>query len=460
MFLAFLSETLTAARVDTLNIAPFGNVFIYSSGEKATNMVIMISGDGGWKFGVTGFSERFSRKNAIVAGVDILRYYGTLKKREGECYNVVSDFVNLATAVEKKYGFAEYRPALLMGYSSGATLVFGILAQARPGTFIGGISLGFCSDMELPKMLCQINGLVEKPDGSGKRFFLQPESRLGNPWIVLHGALDKVCYYSDVVSFVRNTSNSELITLPKVGHGFSRWSDFMPQWDDAFNRLINRYDKDQQLTTEAEDLKAMPLIIINNKIEINRAPLAIMISGDGGWYWFEQSIADSLARLGISTIGLDAKKYFWDRKSPDETAHDFGDAMSYFGDKFGIDRFLVLGYSLGAEVVPFIITRLPEKLRSEIISTVLLSPGEFTDFEIHITNMIGLGNLDNTYNVANEINKLSGGNILCIFGKDEQSKVPEYLNKSIIKIKFIPGDHHYNNNLPLIIRTLREEKVI
>ena len=460
LFYTLRPATGFASRADTLDVSPFGKVFIYNSLGKATNVIIMISGDGGWKYGVIGFSERFSEKNAIVIGVDILKYYAALRKRVGECYNVVSDFVNLATVIEKRYRFPEYKPALLMGYSSGATLVYGILAQARAGTFIGGISLGFCSDMELPKMLCQINGLIEKPDVSGNRFFLQPDSRLGNTWIVLQGKLDKVCNYNEVVNFVRETGNSELVTLPKVGHGFSRWSDFMPQWDDAYNRLIIKFEKEQRSKIEEEDLTALPIIITNSRIEENGAPLSIIISGDGGWYWFEQSIADSLSRLGISTIGLDAKKYFWVRKSPEETAGDIADAMRYFGSKLGKTRFLLIGYSLGAEVIPFILRRLPGELRSEIISSVLLSPGEFTDFEIHITNMIGLGNPGDTFKVTDEINKVSGGNILCVFGSDEQSKVPGLLNKAHIKVIFIPGDHHYNNNIPLIIRAMREEKII
>ena len=41
------------------------------------------------------------------------------------------------------------------------------------------------------------------------------------------------------------TKDAELITLPKVGHGFAKWSDFMPQWKDAFNRLIAKYEKDK-----------------------------------------------------------------------------------------------------------------------------------------------------------------------------------------------------------------------
>lgn len=172
-----------------------------------------------------------------------------------------------------------------MGYSSGATLVYGILAQSRPGTFAGGISLGFCSDIELTKMLCQINGLTEKVDVEGKIYFLQPDAKLGNHWIVLNGKVDKVCNYSDVVDFVNKTTDAELITLPSVGHSFSRLSNFMPQWKDAFNWLTEKSEinKPADMNTNQgkilpSDIKInqvenLPLIITNAKSENKDAPL-------------------------------------------------------------------------------------------------------------------------------------------------------------------------------------------
>ncbi|MGB8490047.1 MAG: AcvB/VirJ family lysyl-phosphatidylglycerol hydrolase, partial [Bacteroidales bacterium] len=144
---------------DSVVVNTFGNVHIYKPSGTPSEVIIMISGDGGWRFGVIGFSKKFADLGALVAGVDILRYNRELRRRTGDCYSIAADFVELATAIEKKYNLPEYQPAVLMGYSSGATLVYGILAQARPGTFKGGISLGFCPDMDLPKMLCQINGL-------------------------------------------------------------------------------------------------------------------------------------------------------------------------------------------------------------------------------------------------------------------------------------------------------------
>ena len=453
-----ISGSLASSSADSVSIAPFGKVYIYNPKGTPANVVIMLSGDEGWKYGVTGFAEEFSAMNNLVIGVNIVRYFKDLRQRTGDCYHVAADFVELATSVEKSYNIPEYKPAVIMGYSSGATLVYGILAQARPGTFAGGISLGFCPDIELPKMLCETNGLTEKVDITGKSYFLEPDAKLGNHWIVLQGKLDKVCNYDEVADFVRKTTNAELITLPATGHGFSKWSDFMPQWKEAFKR-ITEYTAIIQLPKGTEErVKNLPLLITAAKTPNRDKPIALLISGDGGWYSFEQSIADNLAGIGIPTIGLDSKKYFWKRKTPEQTADDIAAALNFYSKEWGKDHFILIGYSLGSEIVPFIVNRLTAEMKTKIISAVLLSPDITTDFEIHISNMLGMGNHQNTYNVIDEILRIQPVPTLIIHGNGEKTEVPDLLKDKGPALRKIPGDHHYKFDIPLIIKTMKEYK--
>lgn len=448
-----------SAPPDSLNIDPFGKIFIYKKVDIPQNIAIIISGDAGWKYGVSDFAKIFSEMNTLVVGVDILQYYKALHQSKEDCLMVASDFVQLTAAVEKKYNFSDYKPPVIMGYSSGATLVYAILAQALSGTFIGGISIGFCSDIGLSNSFCQTNGLILKADPTGKKYFLQPDIKLGNPWIVLQGKLDKICNFREVADFVQRTNNAELIQLPNVGHDFSKQADFMPQWKKAFNQLLTRYQSELATETRTIPFKNIPAVITEAKVADKSAPVALLISGDGGWYGFEQNIANHLSDYGISTIGLDSRKYFWKRKTPEETAKDITNQLIYYGNQWKKNRFILIGYSFGAEVVPFIINRLPVELRSKVVSAVLLSPDTFTDFEIHISNMLGMGNRQNTYNVTGEIIKMQSVPTLCIFGQNEKSPVPAMLAKTTVKIAQLPGDHHYKSNLQLIVKTMKDNKV-
>jgi type IV secretory pathway VirJ component len=232
----------------------------------------------------------------------------------------------------------------------------------------------------------------------------------------------------------------------------------MSQWKAAYTRLIEKYNQ-AHAKIDSSVVNEFPLVITNAKSEIQDAPVALLVSGDGRWYSFEQSIADKLSNLGIATIGLDSKKYFWNRKSPEETARDITRIFEYYSQKWGKDKFLLIGYSLGAEIIPFIINRLPEKMGSNVVSAVLLSPQINTDFEIHISNMLGLGSHQNSYKVIDEILKMKVDPTLVIFGDGEKTDVPELLSGTKIKIEKIPGDHHYKSNSALIVKTMKDNDI-
>lgn len=450
-----ISQTIVRAEVssDSLKVPSFGKIYVFNHSRTPEIVIVLISGENDWKSKAQFFSE-----NSLIIGVDIRQYYKTLRDRTDDCYNVAADFVELATEVEKKYDFPDYRPPVIMGFSGGATLVFGILAQARPGTFIGGISVGFNPRFELPKMLCQNNGLSEAVDIPGKRYLFQPGLKLGNPWIVIQNQADKINNYDIVSDFVSKTKNAELVTIPKEIKGSAKRNDLNTEWKDAYSRLLARYEKDKPPIVNIDDVKNIPVVITNSKIEDRSAPIALVVSGDGGWYSFEQLISDNLAKQGIPTIGLDSKKYFWKRRTPEETASDMDKVLNYYSKLWGRDKFFLIGYSLGAEIVPFIINRLPDGTRSKITSAVLLSPATTTDFEIHISNMLGMGNRQNVYNTIGEIKEMQDIPTLIIFGDGEKTQVPDLLNGTSVAIKKIPGDHHYKFNLQLIMQTMKDNK--
>lgn len=59
ILLVQLTESTATTSVDTINVSPFGRVYVYNPVSTSTNVVIMISGDGGWKSGVVSFAEEF-----------------------------------------------------------------------------------------------------------------------------------------------------------------------------------------------------------------------------------------------------------------------------------------------------------------------------------------------------------------------------------------------------------------
>src|SRR5579863_2756938 len=75
-----LAATAAAAGPQSLRHDRFGEVTIYGSSSKPRELVLFISGDGGWNLGVIAMAQRLADKGAVVAGVDVRHYLAELEK--------------------------------------------------------------------------------------------------------------------------------------------------------------------------------------------------------------------------------------------------------------------------------------------------------------------------------------------------------------------------------------------
>src|SRR3990170_7961315 len=93
------------------------------------------------------------------------------------------DLERLSRTVQLKRGLTEYKAPILVGYSSGATMVYAAVAAAPPETFAGAISLGFCPDLDIGRPPCQQNGLTVTKRAKGVGFNLAPNHQMRIPWM-------------------------------------------------------------------------------------------------------------------------------------------------------------------------------------------------------------------------------------------------------------------------------------
>ena len=173
-------------------------------------------------------------------------------------------------------------------------------------------------------------------------------------------------------------------------------------------------------------------------------PMILYISGDGGLNSFTNSLINSLNQEGYAILALNAKSYFWHKKEPAEFATAITQAVSSYLRIKKKNSFVVLGYSFGADVAPFLATRLPSSLASKCKSILLLSPSGHTDFEIKIVDMLGWGSKKEN-NVVKELNKVALPTTL-FFGQDEKDfPVNDVtIHKQVVVMS---GGHHYGNDI-------------
>lgn len=241
LLLAGAGAACAAATEETFRLEPFGTVTVYHQTARPKSVVLFVSGDGGWKLGVVDMARELAGMDAAVAGIDITRYIrtvvGAAASSPGSCFNPAHDFAELGRAVEERLGYPDRRPPILVGYSSGATLVYAALVQAPPHAFAGALSLGFCPDLIVNMPICPGNGLTWQRDPHHKGIDFLPSRLLEVPWIALQGEIDKICVPADTRAYVAKVPHGELVWLPKVGHGFSVPRRWMAQFKDGFARI-------------------------------------------------------------------------------------------------------------------------------------------------------------------------------------------------------------------------------
>lgn len=173
-------------------------------------------------------------------------------------------------------------------------------------------------------------------------------------------------------------------------------------------------------------------------------PLVFYISGDGGFNSFSKTFMKQWNSAGYPVVALNSRSYFFRAKQPDIAAKAIADLLAHYVAAWKRNNIILIAYSFGADVLPFIQTRLPQALQSRIAHTVLLSPSRTTDFEVHLF----YGKSGSS--VPAEINKLNNP-ILLVYG-DKESDVPvaEIKNPKLTSLRF-GGDHHYDDNVDNLV---------
>jgi type IV secretory pathway VirJ component len=438
-------------RVDTLRYGRFGPVVLYRQREHPSQVVLFVSGDGGWNRGVVSMAEELATMDALVVGIDIRHYLGALATAKEPCSYPAADFEELSQWLQHRLGFAAYVPPVLAGHSSGATLVYATLAQSPPNTFRGGISLGFCSNLRATRRFCRGAGLVSRPGAHGRALTFGPVDSVPAPWVVLEGEIDSTCGAAQAAAFVHRVRGAAITILPKVGHGFGVESRYLPQLRAAFTRITRGSVK--PITPSAPAVRDLPLIELRSG---KRSPLlAVVISGDGGWASLDRQIGETFAAKGMSVVGLNSLEYFWKARTPDQAAADLTRILRHYLQAWNASEVVLVGYSRGADVLPFMVSRLPDDLRKRIRVVALLGVSPAAGFEFHLTDLLGAAHSADRPTVP-EISRLRGLRVLCVYGADETDSACRDLPTGLATVVAMPGGHHFEGAYHEIARRILE----
>ncbi len=407
--------------------APLWPVHYYAppAGRKVEGLVIAISDRDGWDDAASALARRLTDNGEVVVGLELPIYEAALAKDNNGCSAVNRDLEVLSRDVEKDLPFDQYRPPVILGLGAGSGLAYAAIGQVLPNTFAGGVGIGFDPAIDVGHKLCL--PLAPTPPGAPLRyapvtdhetpFLFTPSARFAAPDGGLQDFLGGMpqAHVIAAGAGVIAAVESALQQIPRVGKA------------------------------EAS-VDGLPIVEVQPSAGHGDRPTVIFYSGDGGWRDIDKKIGGYLSDSGYFVVGIDSLRYFWRKKEPHEMAADLDRLIRHYRRKSHDDGVILVGYSFGADLLPFMLNRMAADTKAEVKLVSLLGISQRASFEIRLQGILGASNNDGPPTLP-ELSKLRRIPIQCFFGFDEHDSVctAKELDGIVDRVE-LSGGHHFDGD--------------
>ncbi|MFM0304912.1 virulence factor family protein [Paraburkholderia sediminicola] len=376
----------------------YGDVTVTQPAGPLRGFVVLYSPATGWSAADQQTADALARAGALTVGVDTARYAANLSAKKETCHQLVGDAEALSHQLERQSQSSRYFAPIVAGTGQGATLAMRVLEQAPSNTVAGAVSVDAERNLDPRFQPCP-------PD----------------PTIIR----DKV------PGFVEKTT---------PGNGDR-------------TRLVAMITPHlQTASTNDDDVSDLPLIEL--PAAHPNGLMAIVISGDGGWRDLDKTISLALQKDGISVIGVDSLRYFWSEKTPAQTSRDLARIMQTYGARWHAEHIALVGYSFGADVMPFAYNRLPDALRAKVPLIALLGFAPDADFQIRVGGWLGMPASDKALKVQPELTRVPPAIVQCFYGGNEKDTLCPALTNTGITVIRTSGDHHFGGDYNALERRI------
>jgi type IV secretory pathway VirJ component len=183
----------------------------------------------------------------------------------------------------------------------------------------------------------------------------------------------------------------------------------------------------------------------------------VIWSGDGGWAGLDSDLSETLAAHGLAVLGVNSLRYFWTARTPESAAHDFASALQHYLTIWQKERVVLIGYSFGAGILPFVANRLPPDLLAKVELIALLAPSREAAFEFHLADWVTDSVPPDAKAVLPEVEKLKGKRLLCIYGEEERDSLCPNLDVSVAQTIRLKGGHHFDGHYATLANIILHE---
>ena len=162
------------------------------------------------------------------------------------------------------------------------------------------------------------------------------------------------------------------------------------------------------------------------------------------WRDLDKQIAGVLAARGVPGRRRQPPLLLGSSR-PDGLARDLERIVRHYAAAWHAHRVLLVGYSFGADILPFIVNRLAPDVARQVQQVSLLGVGPDATFEFHVTSWLTGLPAEHTRPVLPELCRLDLRTVQCVYGSDEKDtlcRAPEVRRRS----RPHHGGHHFDGD--------------
>jgi type IV secretory pathway VirJ component len=425
-----VSSTLAitfSARADTIPGGRFGDVRLSAPKGPMRGFMVLFSRLGGWTSADQQTADALAAHDILVVGVDSGRYLTTLAATPETCHRLFNDVTAISGQLQREQSAGAYFTPIVAGIGDSGVIAEQVLSRAPSNTIAGAISIDPTANVDARVKSCPPDPSITYEPGSPGFWSIGATANLNGLIDVTVTGLRQAGAHIDIQHFGSDTTESAMLLALSEPH-------LSPQEQDA------------------PDVASLPLIELPAQHPSNM--LAIVISGDGGWHDLDQTIAHHLQDWGVSVVGIDSLRYFWSKKRPEETARTVDNVIRTYATRWHASSVALIGYSFGADVLPFVYNRMPAPERDKVKLMALLGLGKEADFEIKITGWLGLPPSAAALPEQPEISKIPPNLVQCFYGDDETDSMCPALAKLNLAVIRTPGGHHFGGDYLRLARLI------
>lgn len=379
------------------------------------------------------YAKQFASLSYYVAIVDTQTLLNSTEANSAPCVNLAQKIIDISAHIQTHFNLDNDNLPILVGTDESSAVLYAALAQTDKHAFHAAVGINLAPALKTHTTLCEQENFSSSVSG---QLQLTAVKRLPNSFYIFQdeNTLPNLASHE----FTDKIGNVKLTIAPDKEQTFAEAIQIL-QWLDP--RLADQISSD----TSDSDLPVIEVPVEENSSpKSNDEAMAILITGDGGWAAIDKNIAKILADKGIPTVALDSLSYFWKARTPEGTTQDIEAIITQYLEKWNKQKVILIGYSFGADVLPFVANNFSEKTQKQVALIALLGMGKTAAFEFRLSSWMNADKNPDRLPLLPEIEKMKWANSICIYGLADEAANCLPTADLGVKIISMTGDHHFD----------------